>query len=103
MFFFKKKPFDIDAIYVDQAMVNTHNRGFNFFSSYTPYGIKMIDTEYANRIKYTQEDPKVLKKEILQNPHLHKEIKKNLIQNMNSYVKRKIRGTCTIEKHYTYF
>ena len=38
--------------------------------------------------KHKGEDPKALRKEIKENPHLHKLIKKNLLGNLTNYTKR---------------
>jgi hypothetical protein len=37
--------------------------------------------------KHRGEDPKLLRKEIKENPHLHKLIKKNLLDNLTNYIK----------------
>lgn len=99
------KKIKIEDIYVDQSQVFV--KGFkkcpNIFSSYTAYGIKCIDSEYGRRICDTQEDPKTLEKEIRNNPHLHKIIKDNLIQNLWSYVKKGKRGNDIVQKDYTIY
>ena len=59
-------------------------------SSYTPYGIKQIESWFitqiqklgTNKEKYKAQD---LENLILRNPHLHEVIKSNLISNLSSY------------------
>jgi len=74
-------PVDMEAMYVDQSF----NLGY-VSSFYTPYGIKGIDSGFAQRIMKLEEDPKKLKKEIKENPHLHKRIKRNLIFNLKNRI-----------------
>ena len=88
-------PENIDDLYVDQAM----SYGGYFFSAYTPYGIKQIDSDFCHRIQnigtdntytsrreereYTKEDPEKLRNDILDNQHLHPCIIENLLQNLD--------------------
>ena len=75
-------PVNMDKMYVDQSMKNSQYGDRNLFSAYTPYGIKQIDSEFAKRIMEGDE-PKELREDIKENPHLHRRIKRNLIFNLN--------------------
>jgi hypothetical protein len=70
--------FDGKMIYRDQSRNNFQRSGYQFFASYTPFGIQQIDTAYAKRIMSRTEDKKKLKMEIKNNPHLHKILKDNM-------------------------
>lgn len=74
-------------MHIDQAAVHSWWGERTFFASYTPYGIKQLDGEYCKRICNLNEDPEKLKKEIKENPHLHKLIKQNLLLNLKNYAK----------------
>jgi hypothetical protein len=131
---------DFDEIYVDQAMYLSTYGDRQFFSAFTPHGIRKLDEEYGvrirninnkivsvehekykylgkdnirnhiflitwkndhtyrfaysevafhtmNIIKTLTDDAKLLKKDIEDNPHLHKLIKKNLLLNLRNYTK----------------
>ena len=75
----------MDAIYRDQAPYHSHYGERCFFAAYTPWGISVKDTGYARRIMDFQggeEERKQLEEEIAKDPHLHRFIKKNLIENL---------------------
>ena len=71
-------------IYVDQAPVYS----WPVSAVYTPYGIQGIDTNFCKRILALSEDDTEeadkLGTEISKNRHLHKEIKDNLLSNLQS-------------------
>lgn len=80
----------MDIIYVDQAARRVIIGDRCISSFHTPYGIQIIDSEFGKRIrniKESGEDPKQLKKEIMNNSHLHKIIKENLLLNLKNYIK----------------
>ncbi len=71
----------VDPIYLDQA-------GFTggFVSAcYTPHGIRRIDHEFCRRIldATNVSELQQIEKDLQENPHLHIEIKKNLVINLN--------------------
>src|SRR5271157_398067 len=101
-------PKNINEIYVDQAQVNEF-----LFASYTPWGIRCIDSAICRKIQNLFEDPKKarkmiqddkdlyefqreellsyvdmspndLREAIICNPHLHACIKQNLLENLDS-------------------
>lgn len=81
---------DFESFYIDRATSNINIYGCRIMSSYTPYGIKQIESWFitqiqklgTNKEKYKAQDLEDL---ILRNPHLHEVIKSNLILNLNSY------------------
>jgi hypothetical protein len=93
---------NMDELYRDQAAENFRVPGYQFFSVYTPVGIQRIDARFCKRIQafkrgesFTERDwrgdveqvwadtHESLKKDIEENPHLHKDIKANLLFNLN--------------------
>ena len=78
-------PIDMEKVYVDQVPNRWKYQHVSFHSSFAPYGIQQIDAEFAKRIMNGNENPKKLKKEIKENPHLHRKIKRNLIFNLNQH------------------
>lgn len=69
---------DDDELYIDQEYYNHRH----VLTSYTPYGIRQMYTDYADRILKGKEDKAKLQEEIQANPHLHQTLKNNLIQNL---------------------
>ena len=57
------------------------------FAPYTPDGIRMLDTMYANCIMAGVGTVEKLTKHIQDNPHLHQQLKDNLILNMRHFGK----------------
>jgi hypothetical protein len=109
-------PPNIDDLWVDQSITNVDVADRNFFAAYTPYGIKMIDSRFGWRIRkllktddesikevkrmshlsewgkeeyleYIGESPENIRNDILSNIHLHACIKKNLIENLDNYLR----------------
>lgn len=81
----KMFPINMDKDYVDQVgMKKFRFADRQIASFYLPYGIKQLDSEYAERIISSKENSKRLKKEIKSNPHLHWKIKRNLLFNLRN-------------------
>jgi len=59
---------------------------FHGFAAYTVYGIKKIDTGFAERIMgcHTESEAMEIEHEIQENPNLHQEIKGNLLLNLSA-------------------
>lgn len=106
-----------DPRYRDQAVYGLHHPGIHITSFYTPHGIQKLDTLFSNRIRsfgdgkpfiqhsysYSEcrwnlppkkeveniwnDDYPTLKKDIEENPHLHADIKANLLFNLENYRK----------------
>ena len=86
-------PIDTDKMYRDQAATSTRIADRYISCYYLPFGIKILDSEYSQRIMNidkSKENPKKLMKEIKSNPHLHKEIKKNLLFNLKTYTSKNV-------------
>jgi hypothetical protein len=85
-------PDDISSIYYDCAAEYTRFFDRNFFSAYTPHGIKEFDGWLGKQIqshrgwgsppRYTPEE---IAKMIRLLPHLHPVIKSNLLHNLKNY------------------
>lgn len=58
-------PADPDALYIDQAMVNSNMGERNFFAAYTQWGIKQIDSEFCRRIQNLAKDPEQIIEDII--------------------------------------
>lgn len=75
----------MEVVYRDQAVYHKHFLDRCFIAAYTPLGIQRREYGYIRRIldfKGTEEERKELEKEIRDDPHLHKVIKRNLIDNL---------------------
>ncbi len=79
--------FDMQEIYRDQSMSNTQVGDRNIFCAYLPFGIKRMDAAYSILIKWMKstKDASILRDSIKNNPHLHFEIKHNLILNLENF------------------
>jgi hypothetical protein len=94
---------DMEEMYRDQAIVNSHLPGYQFFSAYTPYGIQQLDARFARRIQawkngefYLERHWKVgydyiiadtmkrIEDDINECIHLHPKIKENLLYNLKN-------------------
>lgn len=64
----------MEELYRDYGISND---GF-IFAAYTPYGIKLMDKAYCERIVKGED----CSNEIKENPHLHPVIKENLLYNI---------------------
>lgn len=81
---------DFVALYRDQAPLRTP-----FVSAaYTPHGIQMLDSRFGQAIRAasTLEDCRYIANKIRKNPHLHNDIKRNLMFNLGNYRKAIGRG-----------
>jgi hypothetical protein len=87
------KGVDFDEMYTDQAPIDTiidngEHRGY-FGATYTPWGIKQLDSEFANRIqnlwKIDGDSSEQIRKDIIDNVHLHYYIKENLLLNLETF------------------
>lgn len=76
-----------EDIYVDQSMYCKRIGDRTLFAPYTPDGIRVIDTMYANCIIAGVGTIEKLTRHIQENPHLHKTLKDNLILNMRHFGK----------------
>lgn len=85
----KRKTINLDKLYVDQAIRSSTYGDRNIFSAYTPWGIRQLDSYYGNLIRTLPNKlfATKLRKEIKNNPHLHKKIKENLLFNLDNYRK----------------
>lgn len=83
-------PVNMDKIYVDQGGSRVFFADRCISTFYTPFGIKQLDSEFSKRIMDLRNDPekiknsKILLKEIKENPHLHRKIKRDLIVNLKN-------------------
>lgn len=77
--------------YYDPIEVGDRGVGNGILVKYSGWDVKYkYDFIHPIFLKTTKkEDPKALKKEILNNPHLHKDIKDNLLLNLKNYLKNK--------------
>lgn len=81
---------NLDDIYVDQLPHYSQFYDREVFASYTPYGIKMIDSRYIRAIQHMEKysmTPERLAHIIKKDPHLHNVIKTNLLYNIKTYYK----------------
>lgn len=71
-----------EDIYIDQCRVV---KSF-LYASYTPHGIRNLDTAFCKRIlkAATANELREIEADLHDNPHLHIKIKENLILNLNT-------------------
>jgi hypothetical protein len=69
-------PANIEDLYIDQAMCS----GEGFFSAYTPWGIKQLDSNYSRRIMNLARDPEEVRAEIFNNEFLRESEKEEQLQ-----------------------
>jgi hypothetical protein len=76
---------DNPNLQVDQAP----QQGLFICAAYTPYGISMLDSRFCHAIKTasTLDDCRHIARKIRENPHLHPDIKENLMLNLVNYIK----------------
>lgn len=75
---------EITPDYVDQGMTHSVSGGshpYQFFASYTPYGVACIEAAFYLRMKrpFPWDSKDQIRREILSNPHLHLNIKERLL------------------------
>lgn len=84
----RKRRINHEDLYLDQAHHHSRHGDRVFFAAYTPYGIHTIDSLYMRRIRAGHGSKAKLRAEIAANPHLHKDIKDNLIGNLDNLFNR---------------
>jgi len=73
----------------DQAQVNERlqdgSHGYNFFCSYTHYGIANMEATFLSRLSYVEawDSKDRIREDILSNPHLHENIKTRLLRDFD--------------------
>ena len=74
--------------YLDQAP-NVLGYGAGF-AAYTPEGIRALESQFAWRIMKCRTRRTLLKirRELKQNPHLHRKLRSNLLLNIRLYIKK---------------
>lgn len=89
-----------DRAFRDQAMHNSRIGDRNFFSAYTPHGIKMMDGLYCERAQNftSSEEYEWIRRDLEENPHLDKLIKDNITLNLRNRV-RDLRSTGKLLLH----
>ena len=76
--------------YRDQARASSRGDwGRSYFIALTPFGIADLDTSFCHRIQNlaTEDEADGIESDIRRNPHLHQEIKDNLLLNLGNYRK----------------
>jgi len=76
----------IESYYRDQAPYSSKVEDRHISATFTPHGIRQIDSLFIRKIQNlpTRKYADQVKKEIIENPHLHEKIKENLLLNLKN-------------------